>query len=142
MGGRRNAKQEAAAREYTKALEDGSLGTEKSKTDILLASGYSQSTIARKGAGRLIEQNPILQGKLAEYGFSQEKVAKVLEEAASANIVTVFKGHASETDVPDHKLRMQAISLVGDFTGTKKSTVEKKVVNINVEGKDLDRILG
>lgn len=102
--------------------------------------GYSLSSATEKPE-RLVSSNPILQAKLQEYGFTQEKVAKVIEEAANANVVSVFHGEVTESDVADHKVRMQAVSLLGDFTGTKKSTIEKKVVNINVDSGDLDRIL-
>lgn len=126
---------------YIEALKNGSGELLTSKTELALAAGYSRGTVEKCGAGRLIERNPLLESKLAEYGFSQEKVAKVIEDAANANVVSVFHGEVTESEVPDHKVRMQAVSLLGDFTGTKKATIEKKVVNINVEADDLDRIL-
>ena len=114
--------------------------TNKTKADLMQAAGYSGAT-ARSSAARVWSSDGF-QAALAEHGLTPAKLSKVFNDAVGANVVTIFKGNATQTDVPDHKIRLQAVSLAGDFLGAKKQVHEVKKINVNISEESMADILG
>ncbi len=102
--------------------------------------GYSKST-AHAQMRRVLSSESIKEA-FEENGINPNSIQKVIKDAMNAKVVTIFKGDAFESDAPDHKVRMAAVSLAGDFTGTKKVVVESKSININAEPDDMRQLLG
>lgn len=75
-------------------------------------------------------------------GLTRNAVGKVIQDAMKANTVAVFQGDATETDAPDHKTRLAAASLLGDFTGDKKTVIEQRTLNIDVPKEAVLEMLG
>lgn len=83
-----------------------------------------------------------LQLYFAENGLGEKQVQKVIADAMQANTVTVFKGDAHESDVPDHKVRIAATNLLADVTGLKKVVVENHNINVDMSADDVRGMLG
>ena len=142
--GRANAKKQQPTpkqRRVAKLLIENEKA-EKPKTtgQILIEAGYSQTTAATKQS--LIASSPGVQKALAEWGFTPERVSRVLTEALDAKQGAWFKGEYHTSDEADHKVRLAATSTLGDFAGIKKYQVEQRSVNVNIDGKDLADMLG
>ena len=75
-------------------------------------------------------------------GLGRESIAKVIQDAARAKVVVTFKGEAIETDAPDHKIRLAAASLLGDFTGEKKTVIEQRTLNVDVPEDVVRKMVG
>ena len=127
----------ALAKEVAQDLKDGG---QKTRRELMENAGYSKASADSNQ--RKVYTSEGFRRELAKQGFTEELKAKVFQEAAQANIVTIFKGQATETDVADHKIRMQAISLAGDFTGDKKTVHEVKSINVNLKDADIAQFLG
>lgn len=108
--------------------------------DTMIAVGYSK-TMARTGGQRVL-QSASFREVAASMGLDRSAVARVVQDAMRANVVAVHKGVARETDAPDHKTRLAAASLFGDFTGEKKTVIENRNVNVDVSGTELLELLG
>jgi len=120
--------------------DDMKTGRYRPAKEVMEAAGYSRS-VAEKSAKRTLASASFRE--VAEsIGLTRETVAKVIQDAAQARVVVTFKGTARETDAPDHKTRLAAASLMGDFTGEKKTTVEVRSLNVNVDGDALRNALG
>lgn len=111
-----------------------------SRGELMRRVGYS-STTAKDRVARTFSSKAFLDA-LAARGVTQDKISKVFDDAMKANVVTVFKGQARESNVPDHKLRLQAVDKLGDFTGQKKKVVESRTVKVDLTGDDLRKSLG
>ena len=86
-------------------------------------------------------QTRTIQEYLAEH-IPQDLQRKVLREAMEAKTVVVYKGTATETDAPDHTVRTRALSLLGDFMGSKTVNVRQTNVNVNMTPEDMRAMFG
>ena len=133
-------RQEVLADIYVKELKKPKGAKRKSKEQMMLEAGFS-STNAQKKSKRTFTSQGFLEA-LAERGITQSKMTKVFDDAMAANVVTVYRGKVSESDVPDHKIRLQSLSLLGDFLGTKKMQIQQTNVNVNLTDDDARTMLG
>ena len=82
-----------------------------------------------------------LQKAFALNGIDPEKITNVLTQSLEANQTTAFQGEIHGSEYPDHKIRLSALNLVGDFAGLKKLNVTQTNINVNVERADIEEIL-
>lgn len=109
------------------------------KTELLTSVGYTPLTAKSKQQEILTSEG--LQIAFANNGIDSNRITKVLNEALEANQTSAFQGKIHKSDSPDHKIRMSALNLVGDFAGLKKLNVQQTNVNVNVEREDIEAIL-
>ena len=133
-------------KQYAEALADEVLkdaqkepSKRRTKAELLAVAGYLPS-VGKKSAEVWNTQS--LREALAKRGFTQEKMSRVLEEAADAKVVTVFKGDARETDAPDHAIRLRAVDQLADVMGLKKLTVAQLNVDVNMGEEATKDLLG
>ena len=111
----------------------------RSDKELAIEAGYSVSTAGTQ-QGRLAS-SPGVKKALAEWGFTPERVNEVIDRALDAKDSSWFKGKRIESNAPDHKVQLAAISTLGDFTGLKKYSVEQKSINVNIDGSELADLL-
>ena len=111
----------------------------RTKQELLTVAGYT-GIVGKQKAEVWSTQG--LREALAARGFTQEKMSRVLEEAADAKVVTVFKGDARETDAPDHAIRLRAVDQLADVMGLKKLTVAQLNVDVNMGEEATKDLLG
>lgn len=134
---RMDTRHEALARELAK---DAQVGRPRPLTEVMEAAGYS-SSVAHKSAKRTLSSASFRE--VAEsIGLTRDRIAKVIDDAAKANVVVTFKGEAIETSAPDHKTRLAAASLFGDFTGEKKTVIENRNLNMDVPEEVVKKMVG
>ncbi len=114
-------------------------GGKLTRSQILEIAGYVNPT---KRADRAVWTTQGLQEALQRRGFTPEKVTRVLEEAADAKIVTTFHGHAKESNVADHAIRLRAVDQLGDLMGLKKINVQTLNVDVNMSPDEVRGMLG
>lgn len=108
--------------------------------EVLQKVGYSRA-VAEKQAKRVLDSRSFRE--IADsVGLGRESIAKVIQDASRAKVVVTFKGEAIETDAPDHKIRLAAASLLGDFTGDKKTIVETHNLNVNIPEDAVRKMVG
>ena len=112
----------------------------KTQEKMALEAGYNSVTAATQ-SGRLMSSVGV-QKALREWGFTPERVNEVLDRCLTAKDSSWFKGERIESDAPDYKTQLAAVSTLGDFAGVKKLQVEQRNVNINIDGKELVELLG
>ena len=113
---------------------------EFTRQELMEKVGYSSVTADKQSAR--VWSSDGFQRALAARGCTPDKISKVFEEAAAANVVVVSKGEAYETDVADHKIRMQAADKMAELSGAKKLIIETHNINVNVDGADIAKMLG
>lgn len=134
---RRDVRHEALAREL---VEDVKSGRPRPMQEVLQKVGYSRA-VAEKQAKRVLDSRSFRE--IADsVGLGRESIAKVIQDASRAKVVVTFKGEAIETDAPDHKIRLAAASLLGDFTGDKKTIVETHNLNVNIPEDAVRKMVG
>ena len=134
---RRDMRHDALVKEL---VHDAETGKPRPMKEVLEKVGYSRE-VARTQAKRVMTSES-LQLHLAEHGLGEYQVRKVLSEAMEANTVVVFKGQAHESDVPDHRMRVGALSLLADVTGLKKVVVENHNINVDMSADAVRDMLG
>lgn len=128
---------EALARELA---EDAKNKRYRPVNEVMRAVGYSASTASSMAKRTL--QSASFREVAESIGLTRDRIAKVISDAARANMVVTFKGEAIETDAPDHKTRLQAASLFGEFTGEKKTVIEQRVLNVDVPEDVVRKMVG
>lgn len=108
--------------------------------EMLQIAGYSPQVVRKRTAEVWSTQG--LRDALANHGFTQEKMTKVLKEASEARVVAVFKGDARETEAPDHAIRLRAVDQLADVMGLKKMTLATLNVDVNMSEEDTKKLLG
>ena len=132
-----DVRHEALARELAK---DAQSGKPRPVKQVMEAVGYSRQ-VARSQQRRVLDSRSFRE--IADsIGLGRESIAKVIQDAARANVVVTFKGEAIETDAPDHKIRLAAASLLGDFTGEKKTVIEQRTLNVDVPEDVVRKMVG
>lgn len=111
-----------------------------SRTQLLMLTGYSRGTIEKTPSKAFTSQG--FQNALAEAGVTPDKMARVVNEAMDAKVVTVFHGEAQESNAPDHAIRLRAADQLAELTGAKITKVQVQSVNVNLDGGDLLSALG
>lgn len=111
-----------------------------SKKQLLVLSGYSPSTIEATPFKPFTAQG--FQKALAEAGATPDKMARVVNDAMDAKVVTVFRGQAEESSTPDHAIRLRAADQLADLTGAKITKIQVQSVNVNLDGADFASMLG
>ena len=112
----------------------------KTKEQMMLESGYSKMT-AKTHMGQAFTAEGF-KHSLKVLGVDEEKIANVFREAIEAKTVVTYRGDAYESDVPDHKLRVQAADKLSEITGMKKKHVKVESVSLNLTSSDVDGLLG
>lgn len=107
---------------------------------LMREAGYSRGTIEAGVRGTFTSR--AFTEAMARRGITADKIASVYEDAMKANIVTVYRGQAKETGVPDHKMRVTSADHLATITGIKKQLHEHKTVNVTLDGGDLRDMLG
>ncbi len=79
---------------------------------------------------------------LAKLGVTPESIMGTLKEAQNANVVVVHKGKATESEVPDHRLRSKVAVDMAEITGMKKLHIRQETVNVNVDMEDVGDLFG
>lgn len=110
------------------------------RVQLLTLAGYSQGTIEGTPSKPFTAQG--FQRALAEAGATPDKMARVVNEAMDAKVVTVFHGQAEESNAPDHAIRLRAADQLAELTGAKITKVQVQSVNVNLDGGDLLSALG
>lgn len=110
------------------------------RTQLLMLSGYSRGTIDKTPSKPFTTQG--FQNALAEAGATPDKMARVVNDAMDAKVVTVFRGHAEESATPDHAIRLRAADQLADLTGAKITKIQVQSVNVNLDGADLAKMMG
>lgn len=123
----------------SRMVKNAKEGKSESAKELLLASGYSANS-AENNPGKILKSQT-LQEYLQEH-LPKELQQKVLAEALNAKTVVAYRGDARETDAPDYATRLKALSLVGDFMGTKIVNVRQTSVNVNASTDELRQLLG
>lgn len=104
----------------------------KNKRELLMRAGYSPTSSSANTELALTSAGFIQ--ALKNRGVTPEAISNVYNDALGAKIVTVFKGEARESEVPDHKIRMQSAAALTELTGIKKpDNVVAVQVNIGTE---------
>lgn len=110
------------------------------KKQLLVLSGYGMSTI-EKTPFKPFESKGF-QVALREAGATEEKMARVVNEAMDAKNGAWFKGHYNESDAPDHAIRLRAADQLAELTGAKITKIQVQSVNVNLDSADLASMLG
>ena len=116
-------------------------GKKMTKKQMLLNAGYALSMSKRPISAQPWSSEGFKQA-LAERGIDMSEIARTLEHAKKANIATIFRGVATESDVPDHSIRLKAIDQLAEYTGLKKHHVQVTSVNVDVKPEDALDLLG
>jgi hypothetical protein len=111
----------------------------RTKQELLAAAGYL-GTVGKQKAE--VWSTKGLQEALAKRGFTNDKMSKVLAEAAEAKVVTVYRGEATETEAPDHAIRLRAVDQLSDVMGLKKMNLQTVNIDVNMQGEDVLGMLG
>jgi len=110
------------------------------KTQLLEKAGYAHATAITKQQEILTSEG--LQMAFANNGITGSRITKVLDDAMQANQTSAFQGKIHKSDSPDHKIRLSALNLVGDFAGLKKLNIQSTNINVNIDKEDIEGILG
>ena len=107
----------------------------KTVGDVMMSVGYAPSTIDRNQTKIFSSQG--FQNALVALGATPEKILTPALDALQATQTTAYQGEITETNVPDHKIRMQGADQLAEFLGIKKQIVENRNINVNVEFQDI-----
>lgn len=81
--------------------------------EAAIRAGYSPS-VARSKASDILRR-PVVQSALsdalARQGVTLAKIVKPIADALKAKVVTTFLGRAFESEIPDHRTRLEAAEL-------------------------------
>ena len=110
------------------------------KAEMAQAAGYSSLT-ARAQTSRMFTSDGF-KAALTKLGVTEEKIADTFRDAMQAKTVVTYKGDAFESDIPDHRLRMQAADKMSEITGMKTRHVKIESVNLSLTKDDVDEMLG
>lgn len=124
----------------TMVMERIANGDEVARSELLGLSGYSPKTIDKSPHIPFTSQG--FQKALAEAGATPDKMARVVNEAMDAKTVVTYKGHAEESEAPDHAIRLRAADQLADLTGAKITKIQVQSVNVNLDGADFAAMLG
>ena len=113
-------------------------GEEFKITEEIESVGYSRS-MARTQSARIMSTEGFKQALLEVGMLDQGK--KVLDEAMQAQQGAWYKGKFYKEADPDHQTRLKALSLLGDFTGSKITRIEQKSVNVNLTPEQTQELL-
>lgn len=95
----------------------------------LLGQGWGKREAARKAGYKAVKaRHPVthietselkaeMQLALKRQGATYDKAARVVSEAMNATVSATFEGEVTTSDVPDHKVRVQAARVTADLMG-------------------------
>lgn len=96
------------------------------KREAAVRAGYAATTAAKKVTSIL--RRPLIATALTKAlereGVTLGRVVKPIVDALKANVVTTFQGRAFESDVPDHRTRLEASELAISLHGGLPKQVE------------------
>jgi len=109
----------------------------KSMRESAIRAGYSRNTanIAHEALEPRHELR--IREALIQVDASSMHVAQALKDALNAGRVHILEDGPVETDVPDHKIRMDAAKLIAQITG-ELDTKTQVAVQINLPGVAVD----
>lgn len=134
-GNGRGAMAAQVADELIKSIKKGEQPT---KAELLKRVGYSRSTI-KKQTNRVFSSKTFRR-RLKQHGLP-EKAMKVVQDAMFAKQTTAYKGEITETDLPDHKIRLRAAKQIGKWLGIEKVEVQNTNVNVDIDADTASDIL-
>lgn len=115
-------------------------------TESARKAGYEMTGRMARTPRKLIETPELrarMQRELRKHNGSLGEVARTVVEAMSANQVASFQGVTTESDIPDHKVRVQAASKVAELWGLDaKSSSEQagSTVTLTLSGAVAERM--
>lgn len=132
-------KQQQLAKKYAEALRNGENVTKK---QLLLEAGYSECTANTHTS--LPFDSRGFKMALRDVGIDPTDVTQVFKDAMQANRVVEYRGTAQESDVPDHRIRLDAAKTLGKYAGLEKHVVETHNINVDADADidDLKTMLG
>ena len=103
-------------------------------TQSALIAGYSEHTANKAGERLEGRHQALIKEILPSVGASNLHVALALSQALGAKKVIYCDGDMQETEIADHKIRMDAAKLIAQVTGQldTKATVALQIVLPNV----------
>lgn len=115
-----------------------------SKAEILRRAGYAPSTVDRGGgnSGKTPWTSEAFRDSLEKSGLGLAKIQQVLSDAAEAKTVAVYQGSATETDAPDHAIRLKAVKQIADISGLNVKRTQSVNVNIDTDSNGAMDLLG
>ncbi len=123
MASRRSTQRGLTARER-KFIRGRAQGL--SLREAAIRAGYSRS-VARSKASDILRR-PLVQSALTDALARQRvtlaKLVRPIADALKANVVTTFQGRAVESDIPDHRTRLEAAELAISLHGGLPKQVE------------------
>ena len=135
------AKQRALAQVVIEAMQKGQV---LPKAELLRRAEYSESVVQRGASNN--EGAPwtsdAFKKSLQDSGFTVDRLSEIHEDASKANIVAVYQGAVTETNVPDHALRLKAAKQVAEYTGVAVKRTQAVTVNVDANGREALDLLG
>jgi hypothetical protein len=110
------------------------------RKQLLTLSGYSASTADATPSKPFTSQG--FQVALREAGATEDKMARVVNEAMDANAGAWFKGEYHESTSADHAIRLRAADQLAELTGAKITKIQVQSVNVNLDASDLAAMMG
>lgn len=130
-------KQRAVAKEL---IENAKREKPLNRSQILEKVGYAK-TLVRAAPSKVFNSEGV-QAAMMEAGATPDMLAKTVREAMTAEQGQWFHGEYMQHDAPDHRVRLNAASLLADIVGAKKITIENHNVNVNLSSEDVVGDLG
>lgn len=125
-----------------KIVTNATIGRKQSRREMMEDVGYSPTTARTYSTA--VFRSESLHNALRDLGVDESRIAQTIQNGLGATLVAKDRetGSLSETTIPDHKARALYLSTLVDVTGLKKTTIETKNVNINIDLKDVLKDLG
>lgn len=73
-------------------------------------------------------------------GITPEKLITPATDALQAKQGSWYQGEYYENDAPDHAMRMKGADQLAEILGLKKTVVENRNVNVNVDFQDIGHL--
>ena len=108
--------------------------------ELLGLAGYMPGTVAAGVAKTFSSQS--FQTALRNIGATEDKLARVVNEAMDAKAGNWFKGEHTESEHADHAIRLRAADQLAELTGAKITKIQLHSVNVQVDMADVLGELG
>ena len=112
----------------------------KTKAELMRRAGYSKGTIG-SSSGKVFSSEGF-QLALKRAGITEDRLTSVYTDAMQAKQTVTFKGEMSETDLPDHKMRVHAADKLADLLNVKKKTLQINKVSVDLDRDQVNDMLG
>ena len=107
----------------------------KTKEALLIKVGYTPASAQAKSGD--IFSSKGLQQALANLGVTADKLLKPASDALEATQGAWYQGKFYKSDDPDHNIRLKGADQIAEVLGIKKTIVENRNTNVNVDYTDI-----